>query len=434
MISPIFNIHPPALPGVYIFKTNSNEILYIGKAKNLAKRIFSYNTNKQIDWKISYLIKKSDKIDWIITESEKHALELEAELISSYKPLFNKLLLSDTPFNYIIFYQPKNKALPTITISRSKKNHDAFHIGPFLRKKEALDIYNYIIESFQLLQCNKKIENGCLNFHLGKCAGTCKTSFSIKKYKKNFQTALESIKNPEKIIQDIDKEITALKKKLDIDGIEILNQQKQAIEILTTKLNNNIEDNINREQYDNHIKNILININIRSEENKLALKEIKSMFAIDQDNDTITIDCIDVSHFQGSFTTGACIRYTNGIYNTHHSQAHFLSHNVNNDYMNLALTIQKHYIDNGIEFPDILLIDGGIGQLQTIKKQFPAIKNCIALAKREEILFISQTQTIHLDIHSPIGKLLINIRNNTHHAALSLHQKLRNKSLLENKS
>ena len=86
MIIDIFSkINPPKTNGIYFFKSHINEILYIGKAKNLYKRIFSYNTNKQIDWKIAYLLQKSTEIGWIETKTENDALILEAELISIHK-------------------------------------------------------------------------------------------------------------------------------------------------------------------------------------------------------------------------------------------------------------------------------------------------------------------------------------------------------------
>ena len=133
------------------------------------------------------------------------------------------------------------------------------------------------------------------------------------------------------------------------------------------------------------------------------------------------IDCIDISHFQGHATTGACIRFIDGKYDTIYSKSYALPFNQNNDYENLQLLVKSHY--QYTPYPDILLIDGGKGQLHTIEKLHLPI-SLLSLAKKEETLFTqNHPQGIKITAQNPYGKLLLALRNTTHNAAIRLHRK-----------
>ena len=402
----------PKLPGVYIFKDIYNTILYIGKAKNLHNRIASYSTDRQIDWKLESLLKQSQCIEWIITETEKAALLLEAELISEQKPLFNKLLTSDNPFNYIIFRKKNN--ISTIEITRYYTKKNDLIVGPFLNKKEAIDLYEYILSFFNLFICKKKISNGCLNYHIGKCAGSCKDDFDAVDYKKRYLLAKAALKNQDIFLKILEKNIKQAKKNFNYNELEKLITYKLEYNELFYKINQNIntynEDSINR---------ILLNITIENTILKEACMELKDLLSL-----KITpsvIDCIDISHFQGHATTGACIRFIDGKYDTIYSKSYALPFNQNNDYENLQLLVKSHY--QYTPYPDILLIDGGKGQLHTIEKLHLPI-SLLSLAKKEETLFTqNHPQGIKITAQNPYGKLLLALRNTTHNAAIRLHRK-----------
>ena len=109
----------PKVPGIYIFKDIDNNIIYIGKAKNIYKRVSSYFT-KTDDWKVIELIKEHDKVEHIITKSELEALLLEAQLISKFKPKYNVLLKGNAPFIYIVITNSSDKGLPEIVTTKCK--------------------------------------------------------------------------------------------------------------------------------------------------------------------------------------------------------------------------------------------------------------------------------------------------------------------------
>lgn len=402
----------PKLPGVYIFKDTNNTILYIGKAKNLHKRIISYSTDRQVDWKLESLLKQSESIEWIVTTTEKEALLLEADLISEQKPLFNKLLTSDNPFIYIIFHKKKN--LPAIEMTRYYKTKNELIIGPFLNKKEATNLYEYIMSFFNLFICKKKIDHGCLNYHIGKCAGACKENFDIINYQKRYALAKASLKSENTFFKLIEKDIKEAKKIFNVNELEKLINYK----LNYSQLLYQIEQNKNKYTED-EINTILLDITINSTLLKKALSQLQELLHLK--NPPQIIDCVDISHFQGHAVTGACVRFSNGKYNKEYSKSYKLPFEQNNDYENLILLVKNHYLE--IPYPDILLIDGGKGQLNVIEKLNLFIP-LLALAKREETLFIKDyPEGLLITAQEPYGKLLLSLRNATHNAAIRLHRK-----------
>lgn len=406
----------PKEPGIYIFKDEYNDFLYIGKAKNLEKRIHSYNTDKQVDWKIESLLKKAIIIEWIVCKNEKEALFLEAKLISEHKPLFNRLLVSTNPFTYIVFTEEKN-TLPKITITRYyKKKEKTRIIGPFLTKKEAISLYQNIIQLFNLAICNKNIPHGCLAYHIGKCAGSCLEKFDIKMYKKRFDFAIESLLNSEKFEKKITEEIKKATKKFDFIFLEELityqTEFKNAIALQKDFYNFNEQEIIERTLLDFTIKKDILEQGLKNLQLLLELSFLPN-----------TVDCIDISHFQGHAVVGSCIRFTNGIFDKSGSKSYKLPYEQNNDYHNLLLLIELHYLTENFILPDILLIDGGKGQLNTVKKLHLKTE-LIALAKKEERLFtLKKKEEIALTPKEPLGILLLSLRNMTHNAAIKLHSK-----------
>jgi excinuclease UvrABC nuclease subunit len=409
----------PHEPGVYFFKDSENIIIYIGKAKNLHKRLQSYNTDKLIDWKLQYLLNKSISLEWIVTGSEKEALLLEAESISNYKPLCNKLLTSNTPFSYIVFKKDKKMGLGIVVISRYFDNKKDFVVGPFLKKKEAFFLYEYIVSIFNLNLCKNKIKNGCLYYHLGKCAGICKEEFDFLSYKKRYSLAIRSLQKPADFYSFLDEEIRQAEKKLDLNLLETLYSYKTEYQSLALYL-----EKLEKNSFDQSFFELIFKIDMDEAEYSQAVKDMKSIFQIEADA-IEKIDCVDISHFQGQAVSGAVVRFTNGVYDQDHSVSYFLGTQKNNDYENLVYLVKKHYIENSAELPDLLMIDGGKGQFSAVKELSLPVA-IIALAKREEEVFCDHSSLgIHLSLHTFLGRLLISLRNATHNAAIRLHKKMK---------
>ena len=161
----------PRNPGVYLFKDSHDLVLYIGKAKSLRSRVSSYL--KSDDLKSCSLREISDRIDFIVTKNELEAMLLEAKLIQTHQPKFNVLLKTGQPFLWILISQ---ESLPELKLVRSQKQKGTY-FGPFLEKDSARKVYDFLIKTFRLKLCKKKIPSGCLAYHMGICAGKCRPDF-----------------------------------------------------------------------------------------------------------------------------------------------------------------------------------------------------------------------------------------------------------------
>ena len=182
---------PPKLTGVYLFKSATGDIIYIGKAKNLHSRVNSYFQKYATDWKVNQLLDEYDTIDYILTPTETESLLLEAQLVQQYKPKFNVLLKEGQPFLYILFTKEEN---PKVELVRNKKKKGTY-FGPFLQKMPTRKAYKFLMQTFRLNCCNKKISNGCLDYHIGNCAGNCKPDFDTTDYRFRTNLAMDALKN-----------------------------------------------------------------------------------------------------------------------------------------------------------------------------------------------------------------------------------------------
>lgn len=391
----------PNTPGIYLFHGKNSEILYIGKAKNLQKRLSQYRTTVQGDWKLISLLKESISISWIETENERSALYLEAELITTLKPKFNQLLTGNAPFSYILF-DDTSESLPIIRVIRyfEKKNDALVTIGPFLEKRTASLLKNYFDEKFLLGICNKKISHGCLAYHLKKCAGSCRDDFDPILFKKRFDSAKEILVHLSSgIIDDSFKKIEG-----DDSFIRGVEDIKNDVAKIIFQKSEEIQYVIKRAQHNEKI----------IQDGLFFLKDY-----FDIVDATFLIDSVDVSHFAGMATVGIVVRFHDSL-----SHSVIFSKKLSyafDDYANIGELLKFAYIDKNISRPKILLIDGGKGQLGIAKKVLSNVPSLhiIALAKREERLFTEKNpEGILLSPESAMGKILISLRNATHHAAV----------------
>jgi len=409
----------PSLPGVYLFK-HDNVLLYVGKAKNLKKRVSSYFTKQKTDWKIQALVQEHTHIEHIVTHSETDALLLEAQLIREHKPKFNVLLKSGQPFVYFLF---THDTPPLFELARNKIKKGTY-FGPFLHKSKVRSAYAYLMRTFQLSLCNTKIENGCLNYHVGNCAGNCLATFDQEAYifrlhlaqsllEGNYNASLKAVK--EKIAEHI--------KNLEFEKAHNVHRYLQNLEVIFTTL----KTKFSLTKYEKDILLVTASTKRKKEEDFEIGTKIQELFALKKA--PATIDCFDISHFQSSFIVGSCIRFTNGIPDKDNFRRFKIkSLKEQNDYAALQEIVLRRY-KNPEEIPDLIVIDGGLGQLHAIEKVLPQAE-IISLAKREELVFSkSLTEPVPLSLHSEVGKLIIALRDYAHHFAISYHKLLRSKHM-----
>ncbi len=404
--------HIPTLPGVYFFKDTHGTILYIGKAKSLRDRVRSYFQKYSDDWKVQHLIDEYKKIDFIITKNETEALLLEAELIGQYRPKFNVLLKSGQPFVYILM---TNTKIPKLLIVRNKKQKGNY-IGPFLQKSVVKSVHNFVIRRFNLNLCNKTIENGCLDYHIGNCAGSCRKNFDSESYLFRTQLAFEALQNNQtEFTKKIKTQVAKHADALEFEKAQKLNNYLQDLEIIF----NTIQIKFDPKKFKTDVF-VATHDTPNFSQNAFAIaQELQNM--IQSSKPIYVIDCFDISHFQSKQMVGACVRFSHGVpVKNKFRRFKIKTLETQDDYAALQEIVTRRY-RNG-DMPDLILIDGGKGQLNAIKKILPDA-TISSLAKREETLFCNaHPEGVLLDVKTPIGKLLIELRDYTHHFAISYHR------------
>ncbi len=408
----------PTSPGVYLFKATDNTILYIGKATSLRARVNSY-FQKTHDWKITALIEDYVDIDYILTKTEMEAALLEAQLISKHKPKYNVLLRDGQPFIYLMVTK---EPLPRLEYVRNKKEK-GIYFGPFLQKTQARKTHRFLTETFRLNLCNKKIENGCLDFHIGLCAGNCKSDFNKEDYLFRISLAQQALKsNHKKFIKDLEQKIKEYTDAFEFEKAKHLHEYVENIDTIFAT----IRTHFSEYRYKEQVFLTTSKSHIAKERAHTASEQLQIL--LDTEKPIITIDCFDISHFQSRFIVGSCVRFTNGIPDKNmFRRFNIKTLDEQNDYAALQEIVTRRYAKDPL--PDLILIDGGKGQLSSVKKVLPNA-NIVSLAKKEELLFADQfPHGLPLDVKTNFGKLLIALRDYAHHFAISHHRNRRSKIL-----
>ena len=169
----------PEKPGIYKYFSKEGKIIYVGKAKNLKKRVHSYFQKTFENNKTAVLVKQITKIEYLVVDTELDALLLENNLIKQYRPKYNILLKDDKTFPWIGI---KNEAFPRVISTRKKENDGTQYFGPYANVKMMNTLLKLIKETYPLRSCNfdlrpKNIQENkfkvCLDYHIGKCKGPC---------------------------------------------------------------------------------------------------------------------------------------------------------------------------------------------------------------------------------------------------------------------
>ncbi|MCK5632557.1 GIY-YIG nuclease family protein [bacterium] len=412
----------PKVSGVYLFKDKSDQIIYIGKAKNINNRVKSYFQKNHDDWKVQALLQEYSSLDYIVTKNETEALLLEAQLVRNHKPKFNVLLKEGQPFVYLLFTRVKDSDLSILELVRNKKKK-GFYFGPFLCKQQARKVYHYLVKTFRLNLCNKKIENGCLDYHLGLCAGNCKKNFDFDGYLFRLEIARNALKkNHKKLIIMIKEKIASYNRSMDFEKAMHIKNYLDNIDIVLHTL----QTKFNEKKYHHEIEKKTMPERFRNLHKNDIADQLQKFLSLKKP--IYTIDCFDISHFQSSSLVGSCVRFTNGMPDKNKFRKFKIKTlSQQNDYAALQEIVSRRYKkflqgDTVSDFPDLILIDGGKGQLSAVQKIIKDIP-CISLVKKQETVFGPMfPDGFVLDVKKPVGQLLISLRDYAHHFAINYHR------------
>ena len=538
----------PRSPGIYKFINQKKEIIYVGKSKDLSKRVKSYFQKNIANRKIKNLVNEVSDIKFIISDSEHDALLLENSLIKKNKPKYNILLRDDKTYPWICI---KNERFPRVFLTRKVIKDGSDYFGPYTNVKVINKLLNVIKVLYPIRSDNynftqKQINDKDNNIYL-KCHK--KNGMTLILGFKNYPIEEESFITEEDYLRNINyakdilngkfddirkrlnKEMIDNSKKLKFEESQSIKEKIQLLEnyrsksiIVNDKKNNldvigivddedfyfinymkimngtvissdsfkfrkKIKDiselrqivfNI-RSKYNSHKNEIISNIKMgeilgesvvtyvprRGEKKKLIDMSIKNILFFKKNlynekkerkskrlavlielknklnlkNIPFHIECYDISNIQGSNTVASLVTFQDGYPNKKEYRRYRIKDiNKPDDFESMKQVISRRYkrvIDENLSFPDLIIIDGGKGQLSSACEALKELNiynktNIIGLAKKlEEVYFPNDSMPILLNKKSYYLKLLQQIRNEAHRFAINYHKDLRSKNFLK---
>ena len=545
----IQKVELPRSPGIYKFINQKKEIIYVGKSKDLSKRVKSYFQKNIANRKIKNLVNEVSDIKFIISDSEHDALLLENSLIKKNKPKYNILLRDDKTYPWICI---KNERFPRIFLTRKVIKDGSDYFGPYTNVKVINKLLNVIKALYPIRSDNYNLTQKQINDK--------DNDIYLKCHKKNGMTLILGFKNypieeEESFITEEDylrninyakdilngkfddirkrlnKEMIDNSKKLKFEESQSIKEKIQLLEnyrsksiIVNDKKNNldvigivddedfyfinymkimngtvissdsfkfrkKIKDiselrqivfNI-RSKYNSHKNEIVSNIKMdeilgenvvtyvprRGEKKKLIDMSIKNILFFKKNlynekkerkskrlavlielknklnlkNIPFHIECYDISNIQGSNTVASLVTFQDGYPNKKEYRRYKIKDiNKPDDFESMKQVISRRYkrvIDENLSFPDLIIIDGGKGQLSSACEALKELNiynktNIIGLAKKlEEVYFPNDSMPILLNKKSYYLKLLQQIRNEAHRFAINYHKDLRSKNFLK---
>jgi excinuclease ABC subunit C len=529
----------PNQPGVYQYYDADGTIIYVGKAKDLKKRVSSYFTKTHDNGKTRVLVKKIASIKHIVVETETDALLLENNLIKKYQPRYNVLLKDDKSYPWICV---KNERFPRVFSTRRIIKDGSDYYGPYTNMKTVHTLLDLIKGVYSLRNCNydlseSKINTGkfkvCLEYHLGNCKGACEGfetnneySDNIKAIKEilkgNFKDSLsqfkvqmrqyaeemrfeEAQKIKEKIevlenyqakstivnpkISNVDvfsimsdesygyvnflqlsygsiirSHTLEIKKKLDEPDVELLelaiieirqrfhSTSKEVYAPFKVNLGEDIKVTVPQLGDKKHI----LELSLRNAK-YYRMERFKQDKIVDPDRhanrimaqmkadlrlsgEPRHIECFDNSNIQGTHPVAACVVFKNGK----PSKKDYRHFNIKtvvgpDDFASMEEVVYRRYkrmLDEEEQLPQLIIIDGGKGQLSSAVKSLDALGlrgkiAIIGIAKRlEELFYPNDPIPLYLDKKSETLKIIQQLRNEAHRFGIEHHRNKRSKSAL----
>lgn len=517
----------PESPGCYLFKDVTGNIIYVGKAKNLKKRVSSYFLNKDQGAKTSALVLNISTIDFIVTNNELEAFILENTLIKKHLPKYNIDLKSGQRYAYV---QITKDNFPRLVILREKPTGKEEVFGPFVSGQNRTELVRYLNKEFKLRTCKRLPKTPCTRYHIGYCTGPCIGKITKEEYLSTIETVKKILQGKSsELATSLKKEMSSYSKNQDFEKALTLRDQINAIEYISQKqtmerqlkfdqdiINFIVKDNkiylllfnidkgtlINKKEFtfDNTLidisviddflikyygnsnneipKELILPVapdkgtkdyleNLKSEkiiftlpqkgEKKelldLCLKNIEATFFKDElvlidlqrklslKHLPRVIECFDISHLAGTGTVGSMVSFKDGLSdkrNYRKFKIKSLENGKIDDFSATAEVVKRRYsrlIKENKELPDLIVIDGGKGQLSSavlVLENLGVLKkiDIIGLAKRDEEIFKpEQMFPIKLNKKEPSLQLLQRIRDEAHRFAITYNRLLRKKEI-----
>jgi excinuclease ABC subunit C len=402
----------PEASGVYIFKDSQGQIIYIGKAKSLKKRVQTY-FSRQLSTKTQAMVSKIADIEHILTSSEVQAQILEASLVKEKQPQYNISLKDDKSFPWI---KITDEEFPIVSIMRKKgrqKNDTALYFGPYTDGKllrQALKTVRYI---FGFRSCFKIPKKLCLYYRLNLCPAPCTGRISPKDYQRVINNIILFLEGRQ------DELIRRLSFKM-----QILAKEKRYEE--AAQLRDQIQALASTAPYESSFRSLPF-------KETQALKRFLNLRHLPR-----RIEAFDVSNIFGNEACASMVAFDNGLADKdNYRRFRIKKAKKIDDYQMLQEVIRRRYqrvIGEGLRLPDLIIIDGGKGHLNVAYKELLTLNlniPLISIAKpHDDIYVIDKDSSLKLKTGSLALHLIQRVRNEAHRFALSYHHVLRRKKTL----
>lgn len=427
-----FYRHVPHVCGVYLMRDAASDILYIGKAKDLAQRVAHYFNPDKSDLKTSVLSPLIRKIDYVPCASEREALLLERRLIREKKPFFNIALKDDKAYPYVKI--TLNEDFPRVILTRRKAADGAAYFGPFPKVSPIRALLRFLWRQgyFRLRPCRwdfgfdrpldpRKI-NSCLYYHTGGCPAPCAGLISYADYRALAQ-------NIELFFRGEYAELRKLFKEEMVEASGKLNYERAA----------RLRDNIAAlSQMSERVSLRALSVEDLTENITASRSVTDLQEALNLKTPPFHVECFDISHFQGHETVASMVCFKGGVPNKSHYRRFKIKETQGiDDFKSIAEAVRRRYArlkKEGEQIPDLILIDGGKGQLSAAVealKQVGIVVSIASLAKRLEEVFVpGQSKSIELTRGRAARNLLEQLRDEAHRFGVKYHRLLRDKKLL----
>nr|WP_315849948.1 excinuclease ABC subunit UvrC [Rhodopirellula sp. SWK7] len=421
----------PQEPGVYLMKDAAGVVIYVGKAKNLRSRASSYflkaasEDARTADW-----ISDITDIDFVQCESEVDALLMESRLIKDIQPRNNKDLKDDKTFPYLMI--TTREEFPRVEITREPKTSGVKLYGPFTSAGALRGAIQVMQRIFKFRTCTLDISESdekwkwfrpCLLASIDQCTAPCNFRISKEDYRrdiKRLQTFLDGGKT--KLLRELNAEMTAASKELDFERAAVLRDEIKMLERLSE-----------RGELDTHAQPEVFYI-----DPKKGLTGLKKVLNLSET--PRIIEGVDIAHLGGNETVASLVQFIDGLpFKPGYRRYKIQDVKGIDDFRSIYEVVSRRFrrlSDSGDPFPDILLIDGGKGQLSAAMAAFrdqeitpPTV---ISLAKRDEEIFRpGNSEPLRLSKNAFALRLLQYVRDESHRFAQHYHHILRNKSTFE---
>ena len=421
----------PTTPGVYLMKDAAGRVLYVGKAVNLRSRAGSYFSKAAaLDRRTADLVSLIRDIDFIPTDSEVDALLTEARLIKDVQPPFNQELKDDKTFPYLELTLRED--FPRVEFTRKPQPRGTKLYGPFTNAKKLRGAIAALQKIFRFRTCSLDIEESderwkwfrpCLLYSINQCTAPCNLRISKEEYRRDIERLklfLDGKK--QKLLDELRGEMEEASRNLKFEKASRVRDQLKLLENLSLRGN-----------LDEHVQPEVFFIDPRK-----GLAGLQKIFKLPAP--PRRIEGVDIAHLGGGETVASLVQFIDGL-PFKHGYKRFKIRTVEgvDDFASIREVVGRRLsrlAREGESFPDLLLIDGGIGQLnaaleamQTIGAKPPFT---ISLAKQQEEVYVpGEPEPRRLSRHSYALRLLQYVRDEAHRFAQHYHHLLRRKSTLE---